>query len=254
MIFLDLNIDFFCPKTSTMPELLASAGGPATQASALFERLRADILTCALAPGEKLHIARLTAAYGVGASPLREALNRLVSEGFVTQTDQKGFRVAPISIEAMTDLTRARIWIGERALLESMRNGDAAWEERVLLSFHRWERAARSAGAPGQDAAHLHALHRTFHGALLSACGSDYMLKVWDAAFDLAQRYQFLSAKEFPAEPARDPVREHKELRDAVLARDVERASALHTEHLELTAALVAKQGVPRVLPRKTPQ
>ena len=90
-----------------------------TLASAAYERLRRDIRIGRLAPGEKLRIDALRAIYEIGASPLREALNRLSAEGLVVQEDQRGFRVPPVSIEDLLELTRTRCWLNEIALRES---------------------------------------------------------------------------------------------------------------------------------------
>src|SRR3546814_10393105 len=57
------------------------------------------VQTCALPifpSGIKLQIEDLKARYGLSASPLREALARLVSQGFVQIENQRGFRVAPM--------------------------------------------------------------------------------------------------------------------------------------------------------------
>jgi len=87
------------PSTTTDQE----AG---TLASTVFEQLRRDIVSVQLAPGEKLRIEALRERYGVGGSPVREALNRLSAEGLVWQQDQKGFRVAPVSERELEELTR----------------------------------------------------------------------------------------------------------------------------------------------------
>lgn len=217
-----------------------SSPAPTTQATLLYERMREDILSCALPPGHKLRIDMLRSTHGASASPIREALNRLVSEGLVTQVDQKGFRVAPISVAELTDLMRARCWIGERALIESMRRGDIEWEERVLVAHHRWEREVAAVA----DVAHaygdrIHELHRDFHRALLSACGSDWILNCWTSLSERARRYQVLSIRSGAA-PERDPLSEHRALRDAVLSRNEGLAVKLHTGHIELTAEIVA--------------
>ncbi|WP_338425808.1 GntR family transcriptional regulator [Sphingopyxis kveilinensis] len=215
-----------------------------TQASTVFHRLRSDILCCVWSPGQRLRLDQLRTAYGAGGSPIREALNRLVAEGLVVQIDQRGFRVAPVTRSELSDLTRARAWLGERALSESLRNGDAAWEERVLLTYHRWERGVREAQSPAyMHNGELHALHKAFHAAMLSACGSDWFLRYWDNSFEAARRYQVLSLK-FDDHGERDPIGEHRALRDAVLARDEERALQLHHDHVVLTATMLeASQG-----------
>jgi GntR family transcriptional regulator, carbon starvation induced regulator len=212
--------------------------GRSTQASSVYEQMREDIVACRILPDEKMQMEALRAKYGVGLSPIREALNRLFTEGLVTQVDQKGFRAAPMSLAELEDVTLARRWIGMSALKASMEHGGADWEERILLAHHRWERGLKESSAEGHHSNKIHRLHSDFHLALLSACGSDWMLGFWVKAFDFAQRYQVMSIRSgFPSR--RDPVKEHRDLMEAVLAHDLERSLALHDRHLEITASLV---------------
>ena len=82
------------PRHATKPAPSAAQSGIGrTLAATAFERLRADILSCKLAPGSKLPFDRLKEDYGVGLSPLREALSRLATSGLVTMEGQRGFRV-----------------------------------------------------------------------------------------------------------------------------------------------------------------
>src|SRR6202790_460764 len=120
-------------------------GGPApaiTRTSAIYERLRRDIIRGTLLPGEKLRIEALRTRYNVGGTPLREAMNRLSTEGLVTQSEQRGFRVTPVSADDLLELTRTRCLINEVALRESIARGGREWEESVLLAFHRSSRIA----------------------------------------------------------------------------------------------------------------
>src|ERR1043165_3074765 len=75
-----------------------------TLTSDLFQRLRTDILHCHLRPSSRLLFRDLRSSYASGMSPLREALMRLASEGLVVLEDHKGFRVAPVSREEVTDI------------------------------------------------------------------------------------------------------------------------------------------------------
>ena len=84
-------------------------GGPSaaiTRTSAVYEQLRREIIQGTLLPGEKLRIEVLRTRYKVGGTPLREALNRLSTEGLVTQFEQRGFRVTPVSADDLLELTR----------------------------------------------------------------------------------------------------------------------------------------------------
>src|SRR5262245_50584306 len=95
----------------------------ATLATSAYERLRTDVISAALLPGERLKIDALSRAYDVGLSPLREALNRAAQDGLVQQSDLRGFSVAPATIEDLEALTRARCWLAEILLRESIARG-----------------------------------------------------------------------------------------------------------------------------------
>jgi len=73
--------------------------GPATLATSIYERLKADILSARLEPGRKLQLRFLMEHYEAGQTPLREALNRLTTEDLVIGREQRGFSVKPISLE-----------------------------------------------------------------------------------------------------------------------------------------------------------
>ncbi len=54
------------------------------------------VVSGTLAPNMRLRIANLRDTYGIGSTPLREALSRLVSDGFVVSLERRGFMVAPM--------------------------------------------------------------------------------------------------------------------------------------------------------------
>lgn len=211
-----------------------------TAIGSAFERLRADILRGDLAPGEKLRIQDISRRYKSGAIPLREALNRLTAEALVVHSEQRGFAVAPISEEALEDLTRTRIWLNQIALRESLAHGDAAWEERLIIAYHRMTKepryldAARQRINPAFDPA-----HRAFHLALISACGSAWLLQYCEQLFDHADRYRYLSRRIHVA----DRQNEHAAMLKAALKRDAEAAIKALTQHMQKTSNIVLKAG-----------
>jgi GntR family carbon starvation induced transcriptional regulator len=109
----------------------------ATQAEEAFDRLRQDILTVKFRPGERMHVVRLRTAYGLGATPLREALSKLSSLELVTAEGQRGFRVAPVSIANLLDITKTRAWVEGAALRVAIANGDRHWESQIMAAAHR---------------------------------------------------------------------------------------------------------------------
>jgi len=220
-------------------------GGHRTMASSVYGRLRRDILEGTLKPGERLPIDALRARYGTGASPVREALNRLAAEGVVALEDQKGFRVPPISRADLLELTRTRCWVNEIAVRESIARGDAAWEERLVVAYHRLSRSPRtSPEGANRVAPEWERLHREFHTAVIAACGSQWFIEAFQTLFDRATRYRHLSIT--PA-PERDDMAEHRAIMEAALARNAAEAIRLLNAHISLTAEIVA--GADDVLP-----
>ena len=131
--------------------------------------------------------------YGVGASPIREALNRLASEGLIDQIDKRGFRTWPLTLAQLDELTRTRCWFGEIGVRESIKHGDSAGEERCLIAFHRMERGPAPVNADPELRLVADRLHKSFHEQLLSACRSQILIRTWNSLFDRARRYQSLS-------------------------------------------------------------
>ena len=78
---------------------------PGSQIEAAYRRLREDIIGGVLRASEKLRIEHLRRAYPFGASALREALSRLVSDGLVECEAQRGYWVSPLSREELADIT-----------------------------------------------------------------------------------------------------------------------------------------------------
>ena len=226
-------------ETQPRPEILgADLGGHRTMASSVYGRLRRDILEGTLLPGERLRIDALRARYGTGASPVREALNRLAAEGVVALEDQKGFRVPPISRADLLELTRTRCWIHEIAVRESIARGDAAWEEQLVVAYHRLWRAPRtSPEGANRVNPDWERLHREFHTAVIAACGSQWFIDAFQTLFDRATRYRHLSI--IPA-PERDDMAEHRLIMEAALARDSAEAIRLLNAHISLTSDIVS--------------
>src|SRR5258707_2850047 len=108
---------------------------PRSLTSAVQERLRTDILATRLLPGQKLHIAGLAKQFSVSLTAVREALSRLVADGLVQASDQRGFRVSPVSSADLEDVTHNRIDIGSLPLRRSIERGEQAWPAAVEPAF-----------------------------------------------------------------------------------------------------------------------
>ena len=212
---------------------------PNTLASAAYLRIREAIIVGRLPPGARLHIHDLSKELQIGPSPIREALNRLTSEGLVSQQDQRGFRVAALGLADLDDLFDARCWANEAALRASIQRGGKEWEENLVLTLHRLRRAPRlvdvESGLRGEQWENA---HDDFHNALIGACGSVWMLNFCQRLSDAAARYRAVSRAVIAGQ--RGDEEEHMAIFDAAIARDEDKAASLLTSHLRRTRDLVA--------------
>ncbi|SHG71459.1 transcriptional regulator, GntR family [Bradyrhizobium erythrophlei] len=219
--------------------------GPRSLTSAVLERLRGDILSTKLVPGQKLHIAGLAKQFSVSLAAVREALSRLVADGLVQASDQRGFRVSPVSPADLEDVTRTRIDIEGLALRRSIERGDQAWLNSVESSFAAL--CAVPQRDPGDPMKHNEvwiARHRIFHRALVNACGSHWLLGFRDVLHEQSERYRRLSIRE--TGKSRDVAAEHAAVVHAVLRRDADAAVAALTTHF-LTTMQFVELAAPRI-------
>ena len=202
------------------------------------DRIRHDILYGELFPDEKLQIDAISERYGIGAVPVREALNRLSSEGLVERKSHRGFFVATISMADLEELVKTRIWLETLALTHSMQNADEAWEEALVVSYHRLARTHRllPADAGREISEEWEVRHKAFHLLMLDRCGSSWLLGFCSTLMDQAVRYRNLSMNTNPSRLRREgAAAEHQAILDAVLERDTSHACQLLAEHYQTT-------------------
>ena len=221
-------------KNKAIAAEVVERAGTATRATLLHRALKQDIIRGLLTPRQWLRIDDLRKRYKAGASPLREALNRLSAEGFVEQKDQRGFVVADIDESNLDELVFTRCSLNEIMLPTALKRGDQAWEERVVLAHYNLSKTPpfTSDGRANQD---YLVRHREFHLSILAPCGSRWLLEMSEKLFDLTQRHQNLALRS-DIVGSRDVASEHHELVKAVLARVVARSIALLNEHVRKTS------------------
>jgi DNA-binding GntR family transcriptional regulator len=212
--------------------------GNSTLATVALNRLRDDILGGEFTPSTRLRVDELKSRYGVGGSPMREALSRLVAEGLVNSLNQRGFRVAPISTEDLIDITQTRQAVEGAAIERAIRFGDDAWEGDLLGAFHRLEKfMSRDQKIIDEEIANWENIHSNFHRTLISACGSPRLIRFCHQLYDQATRYRRLLL-DYNFDPG-DVIAEHRTLLEAALSRDADRARAILEQHMALTADII---------------
>lgn len=222
---------------------------PKTLTDYVYGQLRADIIDGKLAPESKLKIEHLRAEYNVGATPLREALSRLSSDGFVITEGQRGFRVSPISPEDLDDVTELRVTMELKALRNSIQHGKDDWESRVVATYYQLSKIEEL-----DLFAHLETWEQRnhdFHWALISACTSKWLLHFYNILYDQHKRYRNISLVANLG--MRDVHSEHQRIYEAALARDAETLCKETETHIRQTAE-ITQQFLKEHLPTTQPK
>jgi DNA-binding GntR family transcriptional regulator len=222
------------------------AGQPGTLTEAIYGRLRNDILLGVLRPGDKLKLDALRQRYDASVNTLRETLSRLVSDGLVANEGQRGFTVVPVSLADLRDITEMRRMLECHAARLSIQHADLDWESRVVAAYHKLSKVEEMIESdPARYEVLLEAYNRSFHSAIISACGSRWLLNFHGIMYDQSLRYRTLAlqVRDFPRQQSR---REHREILDAALARDAERLVAVLGKHVTKGAELYVEQDLAR--------
>jgi DNA-binding GntR family transcriptional regulator len=92
--------------------------------------IKDEIITCKLEPGQQIAQSQLVGRYQLGLTPIREALQRLVSEGLVTSFPRSGYVVAGITFSDVYEIYELRsVLEAEAVRLAAVRATDNQLEE-----------------------------------------------------------------------------------------------------------------------------
>ncbi|CAM5778613.1 MAG: FCD domain-containing protein [Pseudomonadota bacterium] len=220
-----------------------AADEPRTLIETAYRQLRRDIIDGSHQAGQKLRVEHLKASYQVSAGTLREALALLVSDSLVVAQGQRGFRVAPMSLADLEDLTRMRVLLECEAVRESIALGKDDWEASVVSAFHKLTLAEQRLRVDPKGAFDdWESCNRQFHEALVAACRSRWMLRFRRLLYQQSERYRRVSAIKGP--PPVEVHDEHRAIFDAVMARNADLAGAVLTAHVHRALTVIRKAGL----------
>jgi GntR family carbon starvation induced transcriptional regulator len=191
-----------------------------THAAAFW--LSRDIIRGVFLPDERLKVDLLTKFYKVGHSPIREAILLLSGSGLIVHELQKGYRVAPVTLEDYDDLISSYHRMYKLALALAVERGGEPWEERVVLALHRSQKVPKVFEIGSEERELWQRAYKMIHAELLSGCGSPILTKIAADLGNRAERYASLFG-DFATDRTRNHHEDHRAIVDAVVARDADR-------------------------------
>jgi DNA-binding GntR family transcriptional regulator len=193
----------------TIPELDISL------AERAYVRLRQEILTCDLAPGQMVSERELARRYDMSKTPIREALSQVCHDGLMHRLPGRGYMVAPITVKDIQDIFDLRLILELAAAKRAAENPSpkqiAALKELAGVRYSLDDRESHIA---------FLRTNRTFHITLAEAAGNqrlvdrlEELLIEMDRIFHLGLRLR---------DSSEEMVREHQEVVAALEIGDVE--------------------------------
>lgn len=213
---------------------MAEDGRPASAADSAYETLRADILSGALPAEERLTELGLAERLGLSRTPVREAVNRLLIEGFLTRSPSDGLRVTALQADEVEQIFRIRL------MLESYgarRAAEFATADEIAELFRLADEiTARTPATSEADYDAMTEANTAFHRTIMQAARSPRLGSMLSLAVNMGlvlRTYRMYSA----ADMARQ-ARHHHDIAEAIAARDPEWAEAAMSHHVIAAAAI----------------
>lgn len=192
----------------------------------IAEELRSAIMSGDLEPGDQLGEADLAERFEVSRGPLREAMQRLVSEGILHAIANRGVFVTELTLEDMIDVYRTRSVIERGALeivLRERRDEASAALEPVIAQMHA---AARRGDGPAVSDA-----DQRFHEVLVACSDSPRLIRAMRTL--IVETRMCLGELRTTYTDLGTQAREHEALREAIDGASPARATTLLQAHLD---------------------
>ncbi len=197
----------------------------------VYLRTRQAILSGEFEPGFPLRVQDLANRNGVSMIPVREAIRKLESEGFVESIPNRGARVAPLSLADMLDVYRLRIVLEVEALRQAIPHLTASALERAS-ELNIWMHESTDLGGTATQT-----LHHELHFLLYEPSGSRWLLKTIQSVWDHTERYRRAMA---PHVDMNDSRMQHQRIIDALTDNDAPSALKGLELHLERSRDILA--------------
>jgi len=207
---------------------MAKPGKPAGKrsgltASDLYEQLRQMAILYKLRPGERVNELELSQAFNTSRSPVREALNRLASEKFLTFVPNRGFYGRELDRQDIYNLYELRKCLETAAVALAI---DRAADADILAVRTFWSEVMRKSGRiPTQR---LVALDEEFHVRVVALSRNDELVRALEGVNARIHFVRWVDMEERQS----DLYGEHQSLVDALLKRDLRRCHAILDGHI----------------------
>jgi DNA-binding GntR family transcriptional regulator len=197
-----------------------------------YERIRRDIISCAIAPGCEISEAQLATQYKLGKAAVRVALTKLAHAGLVRAIPRRGYMVMPVTLKDIHDVFELRLMLEPPAA----RMAAGKVNTQRLRTFDEICREGYEPGDARSTARFLDA-NKAFHVEIAQAAGNVRLAAAIEQLLDEMTRllHLGLGLRKGPQET----LHEHKALVKALARGDGETAERISRDQIESARNMV---------------
>lgn len=205
----------------------ADGGSPRLLREVAYERLKDAIRHADLQPGHPLSESHLSRLLGISRTPVREALQQLAQEGLVQIIPGRAVTVAAHSVQEVLNVVHMRSLLEP----EMVRLVTDAISEEGLNTL--WQALRQMEAAVERDDQETWSIADSlYHETISNACPNDLL---GEMTMQMRNRVHYLANVDSQTNPARLAActREHREIVEAIGARDAQAAEAAMRRHID---------------------
>ncbi len=214
-----------------------SVDDPSPLAARAAQALRADILSCRLAPGATLSEAALALRIGLGRAPIRAALARLADEALVQPIPRRGWVVTPVTVRDIHEVFDLRLILEPEAARRAAKV--AAGQPGARDRLHALNDVCLAGHDPADPDTALRFLtaNARFHTGVAELSGNQRLARQIGRLLDEATRMLVLGLSR--RDRSQEMAHEHTALLEALDQGDAPEAGAIMAEQVAASRAMV---------------
>ena len=193
---------------------------------AAYDAIKHRIITCVFKPGDYLNEAFVSAAIGIGRTPVHQAIDRLTQDGLLEVIPRKGVIVKAVGLDEVAqiiDVRRVNEPYCARLAAERADHIDVSVLGDILNRADAWTEV--------RNIEQMMLLDREFHIALARAAKNAVLQGMLQNLHERSLRFWFISLTAH--DHHREVQKEHRAIFEAIKAHDADTAAEAMTDHID---------------------
>ncbi len=200
-----------------------------------YEKIKEDIMHGKYIPGEKLNIGEIAKDFNISCTPVKEALNRLASEGFIEAVPRHGMMLKVLSVKDIEDILNVRkmieMYSAKLAVANVQKYPEIIKRMKQLLPLmetlgdHEYVEATK--------------LEQEYHGLFVKLTENNRLIEMYEKLFGVSFAFYVYSIGNFPLARASEASREHMQMYNYLLDAKGDELSELMGRHMQATIELL---------------